>query len=241
MALGNEVPRAESYKDDTVPACRLGMRLVASLVPHSPGTPLAHLHVCSGKSSYQLTCPPTLILASCQNHGVCMVSARFSLRCGCKNHLTYFRSPSLTLTGRIGKIKRVGIRHLEIDDALIAFGFIWYTILCVAFNELLKGPGSNLMTPEEAASLTPTIKEGRIKGSKWVFVTEHAELLTIWSMKAAVLVLYAKIIDKAQQRKLLWGVVFWVICAFLGDELALFTICRPLSQYWSVPPTNCKT
>jgi hypothetical protein len=127
-----------------------------------------------------------------------------------------------------------------VDDALIAFGFVWYTILVIAFNQMLEGPGSNLMTPEEEAALTPTIKDGRIRGSKWVFVSEHAELLTIWSMKAAMLVLYAKIIDKARQRKLLWGVVIWVCCAFLGDEIALFTICRPLSQYWAVPPNNCK-
>ncbi|KIX97402.1 uncharacterized protein Z520_06854 [Fonsecaea multimorphosa CBS 102226] len=137
-----------------------------------------------------------------------------------------------------GKIKRVGVKHLEIDDALIAFGFVAYTILVVAFNEMLKGPGSNLMTPEEEAALTPELKAGRIRGSKWVFVSEHAELLTIWSMKAAMLVLYAKLIDKTRQRRLLWAVVAWVCCAFVGDELALFTICRPLSQYWAVPPQN---
>ncbi|OAP55803.1 hypothetical protein AYL99_09955 [Fonsecaea erecta] len=143
----------------------------------------------------------------------------------------------------IGKIKRVGIRHLEIDDALIAFGFVAYTILVVAFNQMLEGPGSNLMTPQEEAALTPEIKAGRIRGSKWVFVSEHAELLTIWSMKAAMLVLYAKLIDKTRQRRFLWAVSTWVCCAFVGDELALFTICRPLSQYWAVPPQNsqCST
>ncbi|KAJ9613879.1 hypothetical protein H2200_002015 [Cladophialophora chaetospira] len=105
----------------------------------------------------------------------------------------------------IGKVKRLGLSHLEVDDALIAFGFVWYTILCIAFNEMLKGAGSNLMTPEEEAALTPAIKDSRVRGSKWVFVSEHAELLTIWSMKAAMLVLYAKIIDKARQRRLLWA------------------------------------
>lgn len=41
-------------------------------------------------------------------------------------------------------------------------------------------------------------------------------------------------------RKLLNGVIVWVICGFVGDELALFLICRPLSQYWAVPPINRK-
>ena len=66
-------------------------------------------------------------------------------------------------------------------------------MLCVSFNQMLEGAGSNLMTPEETAALTPEIKEQRITGSKWVFVSEHAMLLTIWSMKAAMLVLYARI------------------------------------------------
>ncbi|KAH0829620.1 hypothetical protein FOPE_10419 [Fonsecaea pedrosoi] len=144
----------------------------------------------------------------------------------------------LVVLRQIGRIKRVGIKHLEVDDALIGFGFLAYTLLVVAFNQMLEGPGSNLMTPEEEAALTPEIKEGRVRGSKWVFVSEHAELLTIWSMKAAMLVLYAKLIDKTRQRRLLWGVVIWVCIAFVGDELALFTICRPLSQYWAVPAEN---
>lgn len=79
------------------------------------------------------------------------------------------------------------------DDYFVVFGLLWYTVLCVAFNEMLKGAGSNLMTPEEEAELTPGIVAQRVEGSKWVFVTEHAMLLTIWSMKAAMLVLYLRV------------------------------------------------
>ncbi|KIX05163.1 uncharacterized protein Z518_06035 [Rhinocladiella mackenziei CBS 650.93] len=138
----------------------------------------------------------------------------------------------------IGKLRRVGIKRLELDDAFIFFGLLWYTILCVSFNQIATGVGSNLMTPEEEAALTPTLKASRVTGSKWVFVSEHAMLLTIWSMKAAMLVLYARVTEGLRQRKILNGVIVWVCCAFLGDEVALFTICRPLSQYWAVPPTN---
>lgn len=50
-----------------------------------------------------------------------------------------------------------------------------------------------MMTAEEEAALTPVIIERRVNGSKWVFVSEHAMLLTIWSMKAAMLILYTRI------------------------------------------------
>jgi len=94
------------------------------------------------------------------------------------------------------------------------------------------------MTDEEVAQLTPAITAQRVNGSKWVFVSEHAMLLTIWSMKAAMLVLYARVTQGLMQRKILNGVIGWVVLSFVGDELALFTICRPLSQYWAVPVSN---
>ncbi|KEF61489.1 uncharacterized protein A1O9_03056 [Exophiala aquamarina CBS 119918] len=141
------------------------------------------------------------------------------------------------------KVRRVGIRNLQLDDGFIAFGLFAYTMLCVSFNEMATGAGSNLMTPEEEAALTPAITAQRVNGSKWVFVSEHAMLLTIWSMKAAMLILYTRVTDGLRARKLLNGVMVWVVLAFIGDELALFLICRPLSQYWAVPPVNpqCST
>lgn len=65
----------------------------------------------------------------------------------------------------------------------MAFGGAWYTILCVAFNQMLVGGGSNLLSEEEIKALTPESTAARVEGSKWVFVSEHAMLLTIWSMK----------------------------------------------------------
>jgi len=127
---------------------------------------------------------------------------------------------------------------VHLDDYFVVFGLLTYTLLCVAFNQMLKGAGSNLMTDEEILQLTPAIKAERVKGSKWVFVSEHAMLLTIWSMKAAMLVLYARIMEGLMQRRALRAVVTWVVLSFVGDELALFTSCRPLSGYWAVPVTD---
>ena len=75
----------------------------------------------------------------------------------------------------------------------MANGIIWYTILCVAFNQIAQGGGSNLMSQEEIDALTPEIKANRIAGSKWVFVSEHSMMLAIWSMKVCMLILYASI------------------------------------------------
>lgn len=72
-------------------------------------------------------------------------------------------------------------------------GLIWYTVLCIALNKIASGGGSNLISPEELAALTAETKAERVAGSKWVFISEHAMNLTIWSMKISMLILYAGI------------------------------------------------
>lgn len=146
----------------------------------------------------------------------------------------------LTGVSSFARVRRLGLTGLQLDDYFVAFGGVWYTMLVIAFNQMVTGGGSNLMTPEETAALTPETIADRTEGSKWVFVSEHAMLLTIWSMKAAMLVLYARITSGSNlvQRRLLKGVAVWVVMAFIGDELALFLICRPVTQYWAVPPDN---
>lgn len=119
------------------------------------------------------------------------------------------------------------------------FALIWYTILCVSLNEVASGGGSNLMTPEDVAALTPEIKEERVRGSKWVFVSEHAMVLTIWSLKFCLLSLYFRITDGLQQRNLVIGAGVYALLTLIGTEFALFFACRPLAYYWAVPTPDC--
>lgn len=91
------------------------------------------------------------------------------------------------------RIKKLGIVKLQADDYLMANALIWYTILVISVNKIISGGGSNYMTPEEKASLTPEAVPVRIKGSKWVFVSEHAMVLTVWSLKLCMLCIYSRL------------------------------------------------
>jgi hypothetical protein len=93
----------------------------------------------------------------------------------------------------VARIRRLGIRNLQVDDYLMMFAVVWYTILSVALNSVATGGGSNLMTDEDIANLTPKTHAERERGSKWVFVSEHAFILCIWSLKACMLVIYSRI------------------------------------------------
>jgi hypothetical protein len=93
----------------------------------------------------------------------------------------------------IARIRRLTAAGLQIDDALMVLALLWYTLLCVSLNKVASGGGSNLMTPEDIAALTPAIHDERVRGSKWVFVSEHAMVLTIWTLKFCMLIIYGRI------------------------------------------------
>ncbi|EED22180.1 conserved hypothetical protein [Talaromyces stipitatus ATCC 10500] len=138
----------------------------------------------------------------------------------------------------IARIRRLGIRHLQIDDYLMVFGVIWYTILCVALNKVASGGGSNLMTEEDIQNLTPSSYAERVRGSKWVFVSEHAFILCVWSCKSCMLVIYARLTDGLAQKRLINYCAIYVGLGFVAVELALFLSCIPLQNYWAVPTPN---
>lgn len=140
----------------------------------------------------------------------------------------------------------------------MVFSIIWYTILCVALNEVANGGGSNLMTDEDIANLTPSTYAERVRGSKWVFVSEHAFILCVWSCKACMLVIYARLTyvlstafvpcarvlsflfysDGLSQKRLIYYCAAYVAVGFVAVELCLFLSCIPLQNYWAVPTSN---
>ncbi|KAF7117116.1 hypothetical protein CNMCM5793_005800 [Aspergillus hiratsukae] len=138
----------------------------------------------------------------------------------------------------VARIRRLGARNLQVDDYLMLFAVVWYTLLCVALNQVASGGGSNLMTEEDIANLTPATYAERVRGSKWVFVSEHSFLLAIWAMKACMLVIYARITEGLKARKWITYLSVYVALGFVGVELALFLMCRPLTNYWAVPTPN---
>lgn len=65
--------------------------------------------------------------------------------------------------------------------------------MCVGLNQTVSGGGTNFMSEEEAASLTPESTRIRIIGAKWVFVTEQSLMASVWSMKGCMLIVYARL------------------------------------------------
>ena len=69
----------------------------------------------------------------------------------------------------------------------------WYTLLVVSINQIIFGGGSNYMTSDEIAALTPESRKARIAGSKWVLLSEEVMVLTIWTCKVCMLLIYRRL------------------------------------------------
>lgn len=49
------------------------------------------------------------------------------------------------------------------------------------------------MSAADVAAMTPAIHDERVRGTNWVFVSEHAMILTIWTLKVCMLIIYGRI------------------------------------------------
>lgn len=109
------------------------------------------------------------------------------------------------------RIKLGKWRALMVDDylmvvALVRFARPWtsqlasppntsqinFTGVAVAINEVAKN-GSNYMPPEAAAALSPDGAQRAIYGSIMTFVLEIFTLTATWTVKACLLILYARL------------------------------------------------
>lgn len=69
---------------------------------------------------------------------------------------------------------------------------VCFTGVIFSVNETAKN-GSNYMSPEEAASLTPKEVDMAIYGSKMTLVLELCQLTCLWSAKACLVILYYRL------------------------------------------------
>jgi len=63
-------------------------------------------------------------------------------------------------------------------------------------------------------------------------------LNVIWTLKACMLFMFARMIGGTTYSKWIKIVGAWVILGWVAVQIAFFTTCRPFTGYWAVPPPN---
>lgn len=95
------------------------------------------------------------------------------------------------------------------------------------------------MEPEVAASLSPSGVAQAVFGSKMTFVLEIFTMTATWTVKACLLLLYARLTEGTSIRQK-WAVRFVAFYAILTYLLCTFLFvfywCSPhVYEYWAVP------
>ncbi|KAK3367669.1 hypothetical protein B0H63DRAFT_489606 [Podospora didyma] len=134
------------------------------------------------------------------------------------------------------RMKLGGWTKLKVEDWLMVFVTFTYTIDMFAINEVAKN-GSNFISPEAAAALTPKEVDMAIYGSKMVLVLEIFSLTTIWFVKLSLLIMYYRLTVAFEKQHLAVKLLFLycVIAYILVVTLCLTYWCSPIQEYWRVP------
>lgn len=100
----------------------------------------------------------------------------------------------------------------------------------------------NLIPPgDDVSKYSDAEIKMRIYGSKLVLVVEQMQLLTIWLVKACLLIMYNRMTMVLPQHKIVIATSIYVAVAFVVMEILYLGVwCRPFSQYWAVPPNSSK-
>ncbi|KAH8693270.1 hypothetical protein BGW36DRAFT_386238 [Talaromyces proteolyticus] len=141
----------------------------------------------------------------------------------------------LTMLRLVAQTRKLGINGLRADDWVVTTAILWYTLLVVSLNQVVFGGGSNYMTPEEIAGLTPETRLARTIASKWVLVSEEMMILSVWTCKLCMLFIYRRLTQGLHQMVIINVIFAYVAVGFVATQIALFAECRPFSGYWSVP------
>lgn len=65
---------------------------------------------------------------------------------------------------------------------------------------IISHTSSNLIDPDDTTELTPDNIKEREYGSKWVLVVEQMQIITIWSIKFCLLIMYNRLTSVASKK-----------------------------------------
>lgn len=130
------------------------------------------------------------------------------------------------------------ILRLQVEDWLMMFLICLYTILIVFLNVQAVAK-TNLVPPDQIASLTPEDIKERTWGSRTVVLVEQCMCSVQWGTKTCLLILYWRLTQNLTQNVIVKLAALYVGLTFLVMEIFYFCVwCRPFHDYWKTPCYN---
>jgi len=131
------------------------------------------------------------------------------------------------------------LKNLKIDDWLMVVTVAPYTVLLVVIN-IVAHTSSNLLEPgTNLATMSQEERDERVYGSKLILVVEQMQLVTIWLVKACLIILYHRLTLNLPAHTYVKILAVYVGVSFgIMEILYLGVWCRPFSNYWALPTPN---
>ncbi|ROT39959.1 hypothetical protein SODALDRAFT_332106 [Sodiomyces alkalinus F11] len=141
------------------------------------------------------------------------------------------------------RYRAVGFRNFQPDDYLVWLALTFHGIesgLAYSVGAWAHGLANNGMTDEERAALSPGDPEYelRVRGSIIQLCGWSSYSIVLWSLKAALLVLYMRLTDGLARSYIIRIYVGFgiVVSTWLIVTLNLFLACRPFHRMWQIHP-----
>lgn len=112
----------------------------------------------------------------------------------------------------------------------------FYTTLIATIN-IVRHTNSNLLPPGyDTKNLSNEDIQERTYGSKLILVVEQCQCVTIWSVKACLIIMYLRLTTMRKENIAIKFLAGYVAFGFCFMEIFYFGVwCRPFHDYWAVP------
>lgn len=130
-------------------------------------------------------------------------------------------------------------KSFQADDYVMLVVLCFYTTLIATIN-IVRFVNSNLLPPGfDVATLSATDKAQREYGSKLILVVEQCQCVTVWGVKACLLILYFRLTEMRRENIAIRILAAYVAFGFVFMEIFYFGVwCRPFYEYWQVPTNS---
>ena len=96
--------------------------------------------------------------------------------------------------------------------------------------------GTNQMSPEKRAALTPEEIWRHENGSKALITAGFCYIAYIWGAKTCLLLFYRRILERMERFRIIQITAWALGISFIASCLGTFLVCRPFRKNWQVVP-----
>ena len=96
--------------------------------------------------------------------------------------------------------------------------------------------GTNQMSAEARASITPEEERRRKEGSQAHITAWFCYIVFIWGAKTCLLLFYKRLLQRMKQLQVIKMAGWALGISFVSACLSMFLVCRPFKKNWQVVP-----